>query len=63
MVVEAWARSRRHTVPVVRQAGLGTFQVTEPDGRVDTVTGTRPVTAPGPWVITKITYGTARASR
>ena len=61
MVVEAWARSRWHTVPVVRQAGAGTFQVTEPDGRVDTVTGTRPVTAPGPWVITKITHGTASA--
>jgi hypothetical protein len=24
---------------------------------VDTVTGTRPVTAPGPWVITAITPG------
>jgi hypothetical protein len=36
-------------------------QVTEPGGRVDTLTGTRPVTVPGPWVITKITYGTVPA--
>jgi len=62
MVVQAWARSRWHTTPVVRQAGAGTFQVTEPGGRVDTVTGARPVTVPGPWVITKITYGAAQAS-
>jgi hypothetical protein len=59
MVVEAWARSRWHTVPVIRQAGAGTFQVTEPGGRVDIVTGTRPVTVPGPWIITRVTYGTA----
>ena len=59
MVVEAWSRSRWHTTPVVRQAGAGTFQVTEPDGRVDTVSGMRPVTVPGPWVITKIAYGAA----
>ena len=57
MVVEAWARSRWHTAPVIRQTGAGTFQVTEPGGRVDTVYGTRPVTVPGPWVITKISYG------
>ena len=63
MVVEAWARSRWHTVPVVRSAGVDTFQVTEPDGRVDTVTGTRPVTAPSPWVITKISYGPAQVGR
>ncbi len=45
-----------------RAGHLGlSLQVTEPDGRVDTVTGTRPVTAPGPWVITKITHGTASA--
>lgn len=59
MVVEAWSRSRWHTTPVVRQVGAGTFQVTEPDGRVDTVSGMRPVAVPGPWVITKIAYGTA----
>ncbi len=60
MVVEAWARSRWGTAPVLRQTSAGTFQVTEPGGRVDTVTGTLPVTVPGPWVITKITYGTDR---
>ena len=43
----------------MRQVNADTFQVTEPDGRIDTVAGTRPVTVPGPWVITKITYGTA----
>ena len=59
MVVEAWARSRWQTAPVIRQATADTFQVTEPGGRTDTVTGTRPVTVPGPWVIAKITYGTA----
>ena len=36
-----------------------TFKVTEPGGQVDTVTGTRPVSVPGPWVITKITYGSS----
>jgi hypothetical protein len=61
MVVEAWARSRWHTAPVMRQVSADTFQVTEPDGRIDTVTGTRPVTVPGPWVITKITYGDSAA--
>jgi hypothetical protein len=59
MVVEAWSRSQWHAAPVVRQVGAGTFQVTEPGGRVDTVSGMRPVTVPGPWVITKITDGTA----
>jgi hypothetical protein len=58
MVVEAWYRSQWHTAPAIRQVSADTFQVTEPGGRVDTVTGTRPVTVPGPWVITKITYGT-----
>jgi hypothetical protein len=61
MVVQVWAHSRWHATPVVRQANASTFQVTEPGGRMDTVTGTRPVTVPGPWVITKITYGTAHA--
>jgi hypothetical protein len=50
MVVEAWARGKWQTAPVIRQ-------VTEPSGRIDTVTGTRPVTVPGPWVITGIDYG------
>jgi hypothetical protein len=31
------------------------FKVTEPGGQVDTVTGTRLVTVPGPWVITTVT--------
>ena len=57
MVVQAWASSRWHTTPVVRQVNASTFEVTEPGGKVDTVTGTRPVSVPGPWVITKITYG------
>jgi hypothetical protein len=60
MVVQAWARDRWQAAPVIRQAGAGTFRVTEPGGRIDTVTGTRPVTVPGPWVITKITHGAAR---
>ena len=55
MVVEAWARSRWNTTPVIQQVGPDTFKVTEPvSGTVDTVTGTRPVTVPGPWVITAI---------
>jgi hypothetical protein len=61
MVVEAWSRSQWGTAAVIHQVSTDTFQVTEPGGRVDTVTGTRPVAVPGPWVITKITYGTARA--
>jgi hypothetical protein len=61
MVVQAWSRSHWRTAPVIHQVGAATFQVTEPSGRIDTVTGTRPVPVPGPWVITKITYGTAHA--
>ncbi len=58
MVVQAWASSRwPTTTPVVRQVNASTFKVTEPSGKTDTVTGTRPVSVPGPWVITKITYG------
>ncbi len=55
MVVQAWARSRWNTTPAIHQTGPSTFQVTAPGtGRVYTVTGTRPVTVPGPWVITTI---------
>jgi len=54
-VVQAWARSRWNTVPAITQTGPGTFQVTDPGtGKVYTVTGSRPVSTPGPWVITKI---------
>ena len=40
-----------------RWSGLvsaNTFKVTKPDGKTFTVTGVRPVSVPGPWVITKI---------
>lgn len=57
MVVQAWARGRWGGTLVVRQVDAGTFKVTEPGGLVDTVTGTRPVTVPGPWVITMVTTG------
>ena len=58
MVVDVWARSRWNTTPAIRQVGPDTFKVTEPGtSKVDTVTGTRPVTTPGPWVITAITPG------
>jgi len=57
MVVQAWASGHWPTTPVIRQVNASTFTVTEPGGKVDTVTGTRPVSVPGPWVITKITYG------
>jgi hypothetical protein len=54
-VVETWARSRWNTVPASKQTGPNTFQVTDPStGKVYTVTGTRPVSTPGPWVITRI---------
>lgn len=55
LVVQAWFRSQWQTTPVIRQVNADTFSVTEPDGRIVTVTGTRPVTVPGPWVITSIT--------
>jgi hypothetical protein len=58
MVVQAWARGRWNTAPVIRQVDANTFKVTEPGGQVDTVTGTRPVSVPGPWVITTIVNGT-----
>jgi len=55
MVVQAWARSRWTGTPVVRQVDANISKVTEPGGQVDTVTGTRLVTVPGPWVITTVT--------
>jgi hypothetical protein len=58
-VVQAWARSRWAGTAVVRQVDANTFKVTEPGGRVDTVTGTRPVSVPGPWVITMVTAASA----
>ena len=57
MVVQAWASSRWPATSVIRQVNASTFKVTEPGGKTDTVIGTRPVSVPGPWVITKITYG------
>jgi hypothetical protein len=39
---------------VVRQVSANTFKVTKPDGTTFTVAGARPVSVPGPWVITKI---------
>ncbi len=39
---------------VVRQVSANTFKVTKPDGKTFTVTGVRPVSASGPWVIIKI---------
>lgn len=59
MVVRAWAASRFPGTTVVRQVNASTFTVTEPGGKTDRVTGTRPVGVPGPWVITKITYGSS----
>lgn len=53
MVVKAWAPANS----VIRQVDENTFRVTEPGGRVATVTGTVPVTVPGPRVITRIVYG------
>jgi hypothetical protein len=62
MVVLTWASSHwptTTTTPVIRQVNTSTFKVTEPSGKVDTVTGVWPVSVPGPWVITKITYGSS----
>ena len=57
MVVQAWARSRWGGTPVVRKMGANTFKVTGPGGQVYIVAGARPVTVPGPWVITTVTTG------
>jgi hypothetical protein len=59
MVVRAWAGGRWHATPVIHQVNAGTFQVTGPGGQADTLTGVRPASVPGPWVITKITYGSS----
>jgi hypothetical protein len=53
-VVQAWAGGYGPGT-VVRQVSANTFTVTKPDGTTYTVTGVRPVSVPGPWVITKIT--------
>ena len=58
MVVQAWARDRWHATLTVRKVTANSFKVTEPGGRVDTVTGRRPATVPGPWVITTVTRPT-----
>jgi len=53
-VVQVWA-SGYGSASVVRQVRANTFKVTKPDGKTFTVTGARPVSVPGPWVITSIT--------
>ena len=52
-VVQVWAGGYG-SASVVRQVSANTFKVTKPDGKTFTVTGVRPVSVPGPWVITKI---------
>jgi hypothetical protein len=52
-VVQVWAGGYG-SASVVRQMSANTFKVTKPDGKTFTVTGVRPVSVPGPWVITKI---------
>ena len=59
MVVQAWANSHGFTDPAIHQVTASTFTVTQPGRITATVTGTRPVSVPGPWVITRISYGTA----
>jgi hypothetical protein len=54
LVVQVWAGGIG-SGSVVRQVSASTFKVTKPDGTTYTVTGARPVSVPGPWVITKIT--------
>jgi len=51
LVVQAWAGS----ASLVRPVSANTFKVTKPDGKTFTVTGVRPVSVPGLWVITAIT--------
>ena len=52
-VVQVWAGGY-DSASVVRQVSPNAFKVTKPDGKTFTVTGVRPVSVPGPWVITKI---------
>ncbi len=59
MVVEAGANSHGDTDAAIHQVTASTFTVTQPGRITATVTGTRPVSVPGPWVITRISYGTA----
>ena len=54
LVVQVWADGIG-SASVVRRVSAYTFKVTKPDGATFTVTGVRPVSVPGPWVITKIT--------
>jgi len=54
LVVQAWAAGYGSGA-VVRQVSANTFQVSLPDGKTRMVTGVRPVSVPGPWVITEIT--------
>lgn len=53
-VVQVWAGGYG-PASVVRQVSPNTFKVTKPDGKTFTVSGVRPVSVPGPWVVTKIT--------
>ena len=53
-VVQVWAGGYG-SASVVRQVSPNTFKVTKPDGKTFTVSGVRPVSVPGPWVVTKIT--------
>lgn len=55
-VVRAWALSRYGAAPVMHKLNAGTVRFALPDGTTVTVTGTRPVSVPGPWVITRICY-------
>ena len=58
MVVQAWANSHGYAHAAIHQVTASTFTVTQPGQKTATVTGTRPVSVPGPWVITRIAYGT-----
>lgn len=53
-VVQVWAGGYG-SGSVVRQVSANTFKVTKPGGKTFIVTGVRPVSVPGPWVITKVT--------
>ena len=60
-VVQTWAASGRwRPLPAIQQTGPGTFTLTAPGTgtMLGTVSGTRPVAVPGPWVITHVTYAT-----